>query len=106
VNREQCKRVERGGGWEWLNLHSRLQQLIAYLAQKSVLTMVSRGRRVVPPAPALYAHNADPTSFGETAYGIPCSGTRSSGGFAATADSDFQTLEMFRGLGARLNVLQ
>jgi len=81
---------------EWLDLHNDLEQRVAYLAEKSVLTSVSRGAWVAPPAPALYAHNADPRSSGATAFDTLSSGTGSSGGFAETADSDSLTLMIFR----------
>jgi hypothetical protein len=80
---------------EWLDLH-KVEQREAYLAEKSVLTSVSRSAWVAPPAPALYAHNAALTRFGAMAFGILSSGRGSSGGFVETADSGSLTLMMFR----------
>jgi hypothetical protein len=88
---------------EWLDLH-KLKN--TYLAKKPVLKIVSRNAQLVPLAPAPHAHNADHKSSGVMEKDMHHLEMKSKGGFAETADSDFQTLEMFRGLGARLNVLK
>ena len=84
------KRTLSGG--EWLDLHKHnLRRKTHYLAKKPVLTAVSRTLQIIPPAPAPYAHNADPKKSGAMPCAILTLETKYNDGSAETAAYDSQT---------------
>lgn len=78
-------------GGEWLDLHNNLRLKTHYLAKKPVLIAVSRNEKIVPPAPAPYAHNADQPRSGVMLYVIQFMEIKFKDGSAETVASDSPT---------------
>jgi hypothetical protein len=76
------------------------------LAKKPVLTAVSRNGKIVPPAPAPYAHNADPPKSGATPCAILILETKYNDGSVESAVSDSQTQTTLKMLGVLTKKLQ